>query len=344
MFLIIIDLNIFQNFVAGGISGVISRSITSPLDVVKISSQVGTIEGPDGFKKSIRSVYASEGLGAFFKGNMTACIRLFPFTAIQFTVFDQVRKRLDGGDYSKDFISGSIGGVVATLATYPLDMIKTRMTTNKLRNGQPFYLGIFDAIKKIAKQEGILTFYKGILPTLLGVIPYSGGTFALYNFIKNIYPKPFWKMDSLDHFICGCLTAAFIQTLTYPFDLIRKKMQAQSNSVPQEMKPNITFTGMFDAFRKTFKKSGILGFWAGTTANLLKIIVHVGIIFASFESFRRVFLWYNGYTQNPQLELPKPGIDQNLSSKELKKWYKENYGDQNPRMVDTSDLVKKSQK
>lgn len=49
-------LTFWQNFVCGGLAGVGSRSLTSPLDVVKILFQVGTKETHEGFFKSFQTV------------------------------------------------------------------------------------------------------------------------------------------------------------------------------------------------------------------------------------------------------------------------------------------------
>ena len=58
----------WQNFFSGGIAGVTSRTITSPLDVVKILFQVGTQDTKHGFLKSFSNIYTNEGIRAFWKG------------------------------------------------------------------------------------------------------------------------------------------------------------------------------------------------------------------------------------------------------------------------------------
>src|SRR5690554_6328801 len=80
-----------QSFLAGGLAGVLSRSITSPINVVKVYSQVGAPETKQGLLKSFQIIYKSEGIRAFWKGNGIACIRLFPYGAIQFATFVQLR-------------------------------------------------------------------------------------------------------------------------------------------------------------------------------------------------------------------------------------------------------------
>ena len=60
----------WQNFFSGGVAGVTSRTITSPLDVVKILAQVGTKDTKQGFLKSFGNIYRNEGIRAFWKGEL----------------------------------------------------------------------------------------------------------------------------------------------------------------------------------------------------------------------------------------------------------------------------------
>lgn len=55
-------------------------------------------------------------------------------------------------------------------------VLKTRLTLRK--TGQ--YAGMFDCAKKILKKEGVIAFYKGYIPNLLGIIPYAGIDLAVY--------------------------------------------------------------------------------------------------------------------------------------------------------------------
>lgn len=65
-------------------------------------------------------------------------------------------------------IAGSLAGMVATIVTYPTDVIKTRLIVqNRL---EPSYEGILHAFYKIYHQEGLLALYRGVSPAILGKI------------------------------------------------------------------------------------------------------------------------------------------------------------------------------
>ena len=71
-------LTFWQNFIAGGIAGVGSRTFTSPLDVVKIIAQVGSKQHT-GFIGTFKNIYRQEGMKGFWKGNGVAC-RICPLS------------------------------------------------------------------------------------------------------------------------------------------------------------------------------------------------------------------------------------------------------------------------
>jgi len=316
-----------QNFVSGGFAGVASRTITSPLDVVKILAQVGTKGTEGGMISTFKNLYAEEGMKAFWKGNGIACVRLFPYNAVQFASFNQLKLWLsdEKGRLSamNAMLAGSLGGIAATVVTYPTDMVKTRLTVSHADKSKAKYRGMFDAFRVIAKEEGMLAFYKGMSTSVIGVIPFAGGTFMSYEVLDRAWNKPKDKMTPLENFINGCLAAAFAQTFSFPFDTIRKKLQAQSKTVSTEMRPDVEFNGMFDAFVKTVKKNGILGLWRGTSANLAKVAPYAGLMFMAFEACKRVFVYLNGYTESPWQDLPRAGVPQHMKPHELAQWFKE---------------------
>lgn len=313
-----------QNFVSGGIAGVASRTITSPLDVVKILAQVGTKDTQQGFLKTFSNVYQGEGIKAFWKGNGIACVRLFPYNAVQFASFNYLKVAFADNETGKlsamnALIAGSLGGITATVVTYPTDMMKTRLTVAHADPSKAKYHGMVDCFRVILREEGPLAFYKGMSTSVIGVVPFAGGTFMAYEVLDGLWGKPKEKMTPMENFLNGCLAASFAQTFSFPFDTIRKKLQAQSKTVHASMKPDVEFNGMTDAFIKTVQKYGPLGLWKGTTANLAKVAPYAGIMFAAFEACKRVFLYTNGYTVGPWDSTPKAGVDQSLRPDQLKK-------------------------
>ncbi|XP_066286729.1 solute carrier family 25 member 43-like [Branchiostoma lanceolatum] len=319
-------LTFLQSFVCGGTAGVTSRTLTSPLDVVKILSQVGTKDTQEGFLKAFSNLYKNEGLRAFWKGNFLGCMRLFPYTAIQFSAYTKFRQLFvdDMGYLSAGgaLLAGSLGGITATCIMYPTDMVKTRLTAQHAKRSKAHYRGIFHAFRVVYRTEGITAFFRGMSTSVIGVIPFAGGTFMAYELLDRAWSVPSSHLTPLANFINGCIAAAFAQTFSYPFDTIRKKLQAYSTVLPHRGGVDVEFTGMVDAFFQTYKHGGTQALWRGTTANLMKVVPYAGVMFMSFEACKRTFLYSNGFTVSPWSDVPKPGIDQTLTPGELREWHR----------------------
>lgn len=187
-------------------------------------AQIGTKETRDGFVKSFRNIYSNEGLSGFWKGNTIACLRLFPYNATVFAAFDRLKVWLSDPNTgnlsaSNSLLAGSLAGVIATVVTYPLDMVKTRLTADHADPAKSKYQSIPGAFRIIYREEGKLAFYKGMSTSILGVIPFAGCTFMAYEFLDKAWGKPKKDMTALENFINGCLAAAFAQVRFSPTNI-----------------------------------------------------------------------------------------------------------------------------
>jgi hypothetical protein len=79
-------------------------------------------------------VIREEGFKAFWKGNLTSILHRFPYSDINFSVYEMSKKVIVKKMNTKKetptvrFICGAISGAAACIACYPLDLIRTRLT------------------------------------------------------------------------------------------------------------------------------------------------------------------------------------------------------------------------
>lgn len=326
-------LTVLQSHVCGGIAGVLSRTVTSPLEVVKVLAQVGTPESRFGFVRSFKRIYQNEGLKAFWKGNGISCLRLAPYSAIQLAAFHELLAVLEDPNLPANFsgkrsaMAAFGSALIASLLVYPTEMLKTRLI---VQPSKLHYHGILHGFRQIWRAEGFFALYKGILPTFLGMIPFAGGSYLTYTIMDNsviITATPLGNhLTPVYMFVSGCLAAAVAKTLSFPFDTIRKKMQAKSKMLPNQGGIDVQFKGMTSAFNQTVKVNGVSGLWRGMAATLLKIVPNAGIMFLSFEYSKRFFLFYNGYTKSPFSNVPKSNVDQSMSPNEVSHHYSKRKG------------------
>lgn len=89
---------IFASFIAGGVAGAVSRTVVSPLERLKILFQIQSV-GREEYKlsvgKALGKMWREEGFKGFMRGNGTNCIRIVPYSAVQFGSYN-FYKRVSG--------------------------------------------------------------------------------------------------------------------------------------------------------------------------------------------------------------------------------------------------------
>ncbi|XP_043830782.1 solute carrier family 25 member 43 isoform X2 [Dromiciops gliroides] len=217
-----------QRLLCAGLAGALSLSLTAPLELATVLAQVGPGPGhPQGPWAASRSVWRAEGARALWKGNGVACLRLFPYSVLQLAAYRKfILLFMDERGYVSQWsaiVAGSLAGMAATIVTYPTDVIKTRLIMQNLL--KPSYTGISQAFCTIYHQEGFLALYRGVSLTVIGAVPFSVGSFLVYVNLNRIWNRPQDRFSPLQNFANSCLAAGVAQTISYPFDTVKRKMQ-----------------------------------------------------------------------------------------------------------------------
>lgn len=200
-------------FIAGGIAGAASRTATAPLDRLKVILQVQTANAH--IVPAIKKIWKEGSFLGFFRGNGINVVKVAPESAIKFYVYEMLKsvigdfKGEDKGDIGATgrLMAGGMAGAVAQTAIYPLDLVKTRLQTCACEGGKAPKLT--KLTKDIWVQEGPRAFYKGLLPSLLGMIPYAGIDLAAYETLKDM-SKTYILHDSSGTVVITSLLFSFV--------------------------------------------------------------------------------------------------------------------------------------
>ncbi|XP_032706467.1 solute carrier family 25 member 43-like isoform X1 [Lontra canadensis] len=220
-----------QRLLCAGVAGALSLSLTAPLELATVLAQVGAARGQawGPWAAGLR-VWRAEGPRALWKGNAVACLRLFPCSAVQLAAYRKfvILFTDDLGHISQwsSIMAGSLAGMVSTIVMYPTDLIKTRLIVQNLL--EPSYRGILHAFSTVYQQEGFLALYRGVSLTVLGALPFSAGSLLVYMNLEKLWNGPRDRFSPLQNFVNVCLAAAVTQTLSFPFDTVKRKMQVRS--------------------------------------------------------------------------------------------------------------------
>ncbi|KAL2410631.1 putative mitochondrial carrier [Exophiala dermatitidis] len=283
-------------FIAGGIAGAVSRTVVSPLERLKILYQVqdaGRNEYKMSIAKALRKMYRDEGWRGFMRGNGTNCIRIVPYSAVQFgsySIYKRFAEPSPGADLDpfRRLICGGLAGITSVTFTYPLDIVRTRLSIQSasfaaLGKHEGKLPGMWQTMVSMYKNEGgILGLYRGIIPTVAGVAPYVGLNFMVYESIRSYFTEPGEKNPAwYRKLAAGAISGAVAQTFTYPFDVLRRRFQINSMSGM-----GYQYKSLWDAIRRIIAQEGVAGLYKGIMPNLLKVAPSMASSWLSFEIAR----------------------------------------------------------
>ena len=267
-----------NSLICGGIAGCIARTATSPIEVVKILKQTGQNENMN-FIQCMKNIQYNEGLKGFFRGNGTYLVRTLPYSAIQFMTFEQANSYLKKNNYlNKDFqylTSGALAGFTSLTSTYPLELIRTRLTVQS--KNQKSYTGIWNAFSTISRTEGPRALFKGYGMSCIGFIPYLSINFYVFNYLKDKTNQSGNPLINLNN---GCIAGTTAISITYPTDLVRRRLQMDKGTRPN----------MITCVKDIYKTQGFRGFYKGYLTGIGKVAPMSGITFMSYEILKKFII------------------------------------------------------
>lgn len=173
-----------EKILAGICSGGLSSFLATPLDVVKIRLQVKGERRYRSLTHGLIDVGRNEGIAGLYKGWAPTMIRAAVITGSQVASYDQIKRFLIERDYMREglalhTVASFIAGLIATITTSPVDVIKTRYQNTPAHLG--IYSGVFDCFVKSVKAEGVFGLYKGFLPNWMRLGPHSVISLLMYD-------------------------------------------------------------------------------------------------------------------------------------------------------------------
>ncbi|CAN7991608.1 unnamed protein product [Ixodes pacificus] len=294
---------LLKSFFAGGVAGMCAKTTVAPLDRIKILLQAHSCHYKHyGVFSGLRGIVQKEQFLGLYKGNGAQMVRIFPYAAVQFLSFEAykrvIRNSFGNTSHASKFVAGSCAGVTAAVTTYPLDMVRARLAFQV--NGQHVYSGIVHTVTSIVRTEGgVRALYKGLAPTVLGMVPYAGLSFYVFERLKALCLETFPTSCGRPYpgntgnivlivpakLLCGGLAGAIAQTVSYPLDVARRNMQL-SMMYPEMNKFS---KGLLSTLALTFREHGVSkGLYRGMTVNYVRAIPMVAVSFSTYEVMKQL--------------------------------------------------------
>ncbi|KAL0394253.1 UNVERIFIED_CONTAM: Adenine nucleotide transporter BT1, chloroplastic/mitochondrial [Sesamum latifolium] len=255
-----------RRLISGGIAGAVSRTAVAPLETIRTHLMVGS--SGHSSTEVFHNIMKTEGWKGLFRGNFVNVIRVAPSKAIEIA--------------RSSFIGcGSLCRSHLNFGHIPLELVKTRLTIQR-----DVYNGLLDAFVKILQEGGVGELYRGLTPSLIGVIPYAAANYCAYDTLRKVYRKIFKqeRIGNIETLLIGSAAGAISSTATFPLEVARKHMQVGAVSGRQ------VYNNVLHALASILEQEGIQGLYKGLGPSCLKLVPAAGISFMCYEACKRILV------------------------------------------------------
>ncbi|KAI8924752.1 mitochondrial carrier domain-containing protein [Entophlyctis helioformis] len=172
-------------------------------------------------------------------------------------------------------------GLLTCVFTNPLWLIKTRMCTQRATDPGA-YRGLYDGLRQVVRHEGVAGLYRGIVPAFIGV-SHGALQFMAYEEMKHIrmelvHGADINKLGPFEYITMAAASKVFATVCTYPYQVIKSRMQVQSAYVQND------YTTVLQTTASIFKNEGVRGFYKGMGVNIVRVLPGTCITFGVYEA------------------------------------------------------------
>ncbi len=168
-----------QPIVCGGIAGLASTFVVTPMEYLKINIQGAT-------KCDTKINFKQLNIREMYKGFILTNMREIPGYAVYIATYDYLTKYNQEKSLFKSFLFGGITGFAAWLVIYPADLIKTKIQD---KNNTKSAMEIVKIVYNSSNEKKLFNFYKGLSWALIRAMPLHAGVFLGVEYTKYLVEK-----------------------------------------------------------------------------------------------------------------------------------------------------------
>jgi len=283
-------------FLFGGGSGMAATCFVQPLDLIKnrmqLSGEGGKAKEHKTSLHAIRAVIKNEGFSGLYAGLSAGLLRQASYTTVRMGVYSTLFERFSGnsgkppGFFTKAAIGMAAGAVGAFFGT-PAEVSLIRMTSDGRlplaeRRG---YKNVFDALIRITREEGVLTLWRGCVPTIGRAMVVNAAQLASYSQAKQILlSTSYFKDNIMCHFAASMISGLITTAASMPVDIAKTRIQ---NMKTIDGKPE--YKGALDVLLRVVRNEGFFALWKGFTPYYARLGPHTVLTFIFLEQANQAY-------------------------------------------------------
>eukprot|EP01116_Phalansterium_solitarium_P004197 TRINITY_DN15119_c0_g1_i1.p1 TRINITY_DN15119_c0_g1~~TRINITY_DN15119_c0_g1_i1.p1 ORF type:complete len:307 (-),score=27.26 TRINITY_DN15119_c0_g1_i1:145-1065(-) len=258
-----------------GLSATVAEACTFPIDITKtrlqIQGELVRLHAAEkrGALSTAALIVREEGVRGIFRGLSPAVARHWVYSPIRIVMYEQLRHGLAEVDADgkprplsiwRAMAAGATSGAIGQLVASPTDLIKVRMQADGrlVKQGHPArYTGIFDALVKVSRQEGLGGLWRGWLPNVQRAALVNLGELATYDTSKRAILGSGVVGDNIWCHTLASIVSGFVSAIvSTPADVVKTRLMNQQAGAS-------LYSGSLDCLVKSVRAEGVLALWKG---------------------------------------------------------------------------------
>jgi hypothetical protein len=258
----------------------------------------------------LRHVIATEGVQGAYAGLAPTMIMSIPNYLLYLLSYDELvdgmRSHTNLSETSIPLAGGAIARLLATSATAPFELLRTRHASSQLSQNQGVS-HVWTELRTIVQTEGVPALYRGITPQLLRDVPFAAlymlclekirGTTRPFllpednnniNNINNIHDNQLHHTPQREmgaEFINAATAGMIAASCTAPLDVIKTRFQSHQSGVAKHK-------SIQEVFLSIIRREGLAGLWRGNQARMMKVAPQYAIMMSVYEVGKKALAYH----------------------------------------------------
>jgi len=283
-------------FGTSGLGGILGWIVVHPFNTLAVRMNLASLSGGQqlGFASFTSDVVKREGFGSLYAGLSAGCLRQVFYATSRYGLFEKFRDTLAQyreTDFAQRFATASVAGGCAALISCPVEVCLVRMSNDaslpvEQRRG---YSGVFNAMGRIASEEGLPAFYRGSQPFVMRAMVVGGTQVATYDQFKGMYAS-LGVPDGFANQFCSSMSAGLVYSVvTMPLESAKNRMAFQKADAAGKM----PYTSTLQTLSGVARSEGVISLWNGFLPYYGRCGGHTVSMFIAVDQLRTVYRSWN---------------------------------------------------